>query len=67
MKFLDRKELLNGQPEKSLNFYLENTTGPCSKTEGPVINFLLILFNKRNDIQIDNRCRNRHQGAVKAV
>ena len=63
----DRKELLNGQPEKSLNFYLKNITGPYSKTEGPVINFLLILFNKRNDIQINNRCRNRHQGAVKAI
>ena len=60
-------ELLNGQPEKSLNFYLKNITGPYSKTEGPVINFLLILFNKRNDIQINNRCRNGHQGAVKAI
>ena len=43
------------------------TEYPYSKTEGPVINFLLILFNKRNDIQINNRCRNRHQSAVKAI
>mgnify|MGYP007050593801 FL=1 len=67
IKILGQEGASERQPEKSLNFYLKNTTGPYSKTEGPVINFLLILFNKRNDIQINNRCRNRHQSAVKAI
>lgn len=52
---------------KIVELLSQNITGPYSKTEGPVINFLLILFNKRNDIQINNRCWNRHQGTVKAI